>query len=161
MRAEQMMRDYKNLKSELQITAFQLGRFKGVDAEDIILSMQFPHPEGERVQGSGISDKTAKTALNYQNIMEKENDEWFDYLFNRYEYLSGEISFFEDCIRKLPGVLAGVVTDLLDEDMMWDTIAAKYHVSTAMIAKYKKKAVKELDIMYEIRDRQTEGYILG
>lgn len=29
-----------------------------------------------------------------------------------------------------------------------------------MVAKYRKKAIKELDVLYEERDRQTESFIL-
>ena len=149
------------MKRELQITEFQLSRFKGVDENDIIEAMQFSHPEGERVQTSTLSDKTAKVAINYKNIVERENDEWFDFLFHRYEYLKEELDFFTDSVSKLSGVLSGVVTDLLDDDMTWDIMTSKYHVSRTMISKYKKNAIKELDAMYEMRDRQTEAYILS
>lgn len=162
MRAEQMMREYKNMKREMRITKFQLGRFEGVSEEDIIMSMQSGHhDECERVQTSTLSDKTAKVAINYKNIMEKENDEWFGYLFHRYEYLKEELDFFEESVSALPGVLPDVVTDLLDGEMTWENIAGKFHVTTAMVAKYKKKALKELNVMYEMRDRQMESYILS
>lgn len=161
MRAEQMMKEYKNMERELQITEFQLSRFKGVDENDIIETMQFSHPEGERVQSSTLSDKTAKAALNYKNIAERENDEWFGFLLQRHEYLKEELDFFIDSVSKLPGVLPGIITDLLDGGMTWDMLTLKYHVSRTMISKYKKSAIKELDMMYEMRDRQTETYILG
>jgi len=51
--------------------------------------------------------------------------------------------------------------DLLDEDVTWDAMMEKYHVSHSMIAKYRKKAIKELNIQYELRDRQVEAFVLG
>ena len=33
--------------------------------------------------------------------------------------------------------------------------------SHAMIGKYRKAAMKELDFLYELRDKQTEAFILG
>ena len=42
-----------------------------------------------------------------------------------------------------------------DEELMM-----KYHISHTMVAKYRKKAIKELDALYEERDRQTESFIL-
>ena len=51
--------------------------------------------------------------------------------------------------------------DLVEGELTWESIAMKYHVTTAMIAKYKKKALCELEAMYELRDRQTEAYILS
>ena len=51
--------------------------------------------------------------------------------------------------------------DLLDEDMTWDIMMERYHVSHTMIAKYRKAALKELDKQYELRDRQVEAFVLG
>lgn len=93
--------------------------------------------------------------------MERENDGWYQYLFNRYLYLSEEIDFFERSVSALSGQLPGVVMDLVEGELTWENIAAKYHVSTAMIAKYKKKAAAELEKMYGFRDRQVEAYVLG
>lgn len=162
MRAEAMFKEYMTMKKELSVLQFQMSQFKGVDENDLILSMQFSHPEGgDRVQTSNISDKTASVAMNYRQIMERENDEWFDFLFNRYRYVSEEVAFFESSVATLPGNLGGVILDLVGGELTWENIAMKYHVTTAMVAKYKKKALKELEAVYELRDRQTEAYILS
>lgn len=162
MRAEAMFKEYGIMKKELAVLQFQMSQFKGVDENDIILSMQFSHPEGgDRVQTSNISDKTASVAMNYKKIAERENDEWFTYLFCRYRYINEEVAFFENSVAALPGNLSGVMKDLIGGELTWENIALKYHVTTAMIAKYKKKALSELEAMYEVRDRQTEAYILS
>lgn len=161
MTAEIMIKEYRNFKRELSVTGFQLQQFQGISENDMIESMLYSHPEGERVQTSALSDKTASIAVNYRKVMERENDGWYQYLFNRYQYLSEEISFFEKSVSALPGQLPGVVMDLVEGELTWENIAAKYHVSTAMIAKYKKKAVAELEKMYGFRDRQVEAYVLG
>ena len=41
-----------------------------------------------------------------------------------------------------------------------EELMMKYHISHTMVAKYRKKAIKELDALYEERDRQTESFIL-
>lgn len=162
MRAEGMFQEYKTMKKELEVLQFQMSHFKGVEENDLILSMQFSHPEGgERVQTSSISDKTASVAMNYKQRMERENDEWFSFLFSRYRYISEEVAFFENSVAALPGNLSGVIQDLVMGELTWENIAMKYHVTTAMIAKYKKKALRELEAVYELRDRQTEVYILS
>ena len=153
MTAETMMKEYRSLKRELSVTGFQL--------QDMIESMLYSHHEGERVRTSTLSDKTAGIAVNYRKIMERENDGWYQYLFNRYLYLSEEIDFFERSVSALSGQLPGVVMDLVEGELTWENIAAKYHVSTAMIAKYKKKAAAELEKMYGFRDKQVEAYVLG
>lgn len=161
MTAEMMMKEYKSMKRELYVTGIQIKQFKGISETDMIDSMLYAHHEGERVQTSSLSDKTASIAIHYRDIMERENDEWFDSLFDRYRFIKNEILFFEMSIQALAEPLSGVMVDLLKAELTWENIALKYHVTTAMIAKYKKKALLELEKMYEVRDRQVEAYVLG
>lgn len=162
MRAEQMMNEYKSMKKELTILEFQLSQFQGVSEEDVILSMQLSHPDGdERVQTSTLSDKTAKAAMNYRQVMERENDAWFDFLINRYQKMKEEVGFFESSIKKLSGVLPSIVMDLLDDDVTWDEMMSRYNISRTTISKYKKKAILELNERYELRDKQIETFILS
>ena len=162
MTAETMFKEYKNMKREESILRFQLSRFKGVEENDIISAMQLPGFDGsDKVQTGRVSDKTVSTALNYRKVVERENDEWFNYLINRYRFVKEELDFFEQSIAALPEVRSGVMTDLLEGEMKWEAIAEKYHVSRTMIAKYKKAALAELEERYRLRDLQTENYILS
>lgn len=162
MTAEKMFKEYKSMKREESILRFQLGRFQGVDENDIIITMQMGgFGESEKVQTSTVSDKTASAAMNYRAVMERENEEWFRYLLCRYRYVREEIDFFERSVSELPEIQSGVIRDLLDDEMTWDSIAARYHVSRTMIAKYKKVAMAELGKRYALRDKQTEDYIFG
>ena len=153
MTAEVMMNEYRNMKRELTVTEFQLRQFQGVSEQDMIDSMLYSHQEGERVQTSTLSDKTANIAINLKSAVEREN------LFQRYKYLKEELDFFEYAVSKLK--YKNIIMDLLDEDVTWDAMMEKYHVSHSMIAKYRKKAIKELNIQYELRDRQVEAFVLG
>ena len=121
MTAEVMMREYKNLKRELAVTEFQLRQFRGVSEQDMIDSMTYSHQEGERVQTSTLSDKTASIAVNFRQAMERENDEWCDYLFHRYRYLKEELDFFENAVDRLEQRHKNIIRDLLDDDMTWDS----------------------------------------
>lgn len=162
MRAEMMFKEYKNMKRELSVLEFQLRRFEGVNEEEILEAMCFSHPVGEeRIQTSSISDKTAKIALNYKDAAERENDDWYDFLLKRYKSLHEEITFFEHSVLELEGVLSEVIMDLLQRELTWESMMKKYNVSHAMIGKYRKAAIKELDARYELRDKQTEAYILS
>ena len=126
MRAETMMKEYKNMKNELSILIFQLGNFKEINKDDLIISMSFSHPDGERVQTSGTSDKTGKIATSYEKIAERENDEWLDFLWKRYQNINEEVAFFEHIVSELNGVLPEVVMDLLDDDITWGSMMSKY-----------------------------------
>lgn len=161
MTAETMMREYKTMKRELSVTEFQLRQFQGVSEQDMIESMLYSHPEGERVQTSTLSDKTANIAINLRTAIERENDGWYDFLFNRYRFLKEELDFFENAVSRLDERHRNIITDLLDEEMTWDILMERYHVSHTMIGKYRKAALKELEKEYELRDRQVEAYVLG
>ena len=82
--------------------------------------------------------------------MERENDEWYGFLFHRYMFLKEELDFFEHAVNGLDERHRSIITDLLDEDMTWDIMMERYHVSHTMIGKYRKAALKELDKQYEL-----------
>lgn len=162
MRADTMLKEYETMKKRLSVAEFQLSQFEGVSESDVIHSMTLAHPqEGERVQTSNISDKTASVALNYRQVMERENREWFNYLLKEYRYISEELSFFESCVKSLPDNLPSLVMDLINKENTWDEIATKYSIARSTITKYRKRAIMMIDEMYELRDKQTEAYILS
>lgn len=111
MTAEVMMKEYKNMKKELTVTEFQLRQFQGVSEQDMIDSMLYSHQEGERVQTSTLSDKTANIAIKYKAAMERENDEWYDFLFHRYMFLKEELDFFEHAVNGLDERHRSIITD--------------------------------------------------
>ena len=161
MTAETMMKEYKSMRRELSVTEFQLQQFQGVSEQDMIDSMLYSHQEGEKVQSSTLSDKTASIAVNFRKRMEQENDAWYEFLFQRYKYLKEELDFFDNAVDRLGQRHRNIIRDLLDEDMTWEIMMDRYHVSHTMIAKYRKAALKELNREYELRDRQVEAFVLG
>ena len=160
MRAERMIKEYPNLKRELSVLEFQLSRCEGIDYDTVISSLTFSKPEGERVQTSGVSDVTARAALAYRKVADRMSDEWLSYLAGQYGQIKEELDFFEHAVRGLSGKLPEIVWDMAVERFTWEELMMKYHISHTMVAKYRKKAIKELDALYEERDKQTESLIL-
>ena len=138
MTAEVMMKEYKNMKKELTLTEFQLRQFQGVSEQDMIDSMLYSHPEGERVQTSTLSDKTANIAIKYRTAIERENDEWYEFLFHRYMFLKEELEFFEHAVSRLEEKHRSIITDLLDEDIL-RAIERKDNTQNAMIEAVKAR----------------------
>jgi len=161
MRAGEVLDKYQELKKEQKVLKFQLSRFDGVTERDIIESMTFSHVDGERVQTSGTSDKTGKIAVNYKKIADKENEEWLKYLISRLEYVEAEIDFFEYTVKSLANGIGDIMWDMVVECMSWNAIEEKYHISHATLGRYRKTAISDLDAIYEMRDKQTEIYMLG
>lgn len=56
--------------------------------------------------------------------------------------------------------LPDVIRDMVINKMTWTELESKYHVSRNMIAKYRRKPVRELTKFYITREKQTEEYIL-
>lgn len=158
---EEIIRGYHQMKKQLNIAKFQLEHFSGISEEDVIESMCFSHSEGERISTNSISDKTAKTALNFEKRKEQLNDDLYNFYFKEYKELSEKISFFEYAISQLSGDLPSIVLDLFINKCTWDDLSAKYHVSKAMIGKYRKKAILELTDIYIMRDNQMLQYMLS
>jgi len=156
-----MFKEYQKMKKELSVLEFQLSRCARIDYDEIISTMTFSSLEGERVQTSGVSDVTSRAALAYRKVADKMSDEWFSYLAEQYGQTKEELDFFEHAIRGLSGKLPEMIWDMVVERLRWEDLMAKYHISHTMIAKYRRKAIRELDVLYEERDKQMENYILG
>lgn len=140
----------------MKFLGFELSRFRGMPYDDVIESLCFSNPQEERVQNSNISDKTGKTALIYRQVKERMDDEWFEFLLERYQSLKEQADFFEYAVEQLSGRLPEVIRDMVMEKMTWRELAYKYDVSETMIAKYRKKAISELTAIYQLME-QTEG----
>lgn len=161
MEIDNLFKEYGSWKKKRTMLAYELVRFEGVSDDEVIESMCFSKPEGERIQKSGITDRTGKTAIYYRKVADMINDDWYDFLFRQYQEVREETEFFEVAIRQLSGRLPQVVYDMVVLEMAWKEMADKYQVSEAMLAKYRKKALAELRALYELRAKQVEQFLLS
>lgn len=161
MELENLFKEYGEWKRNRMMLAHELVRFEGISDDEVIESMCFSRPEGERIQKSGIRDTTGKTAIYYRKVAEMINDDWYDFLFSQYQEMREEIEFFESAVRQLNGRLPLVIYDMVILEMPWKELADKYQVSEAMLAKYRKKALTELKVLYEMRAKQMEQFLLS
>jgi hypothetical protein len=159
-RVEKLIREYPQMKTEVKCLENLIRDFRGISETEMIESMLYSHPEGERVQTSGVSDKTARIAISYREKMERINKEWYDYLEQKYLLLSEELRFFESALGSLSGNLPAIMSDMVIARLTWDEISEKYFVSRTMVAKYRKKAISELDVLFTAHDADVAAYIL-
>ena len=160
-RIESLIREYPKRKRDLECLRQQIADFKGITDEDMIDTMYFSHPEGERVQTSGVNDKTARIATTYRDKMERINAEWYEHLEKEYYELAEEVRFFEAALKALPDELSDVMMDMIIYRYTWDSLCSIYHVSRTMSAKYRRKAIRELEDMYAQREREMVAYMLS
>lgn len=161
MDGEKLFKEYDKWKKDMKFLEFELSRFQGVPYDDEIESLCFSSSQEERVQNSSISDKTGKTALIYRQVKERMDDEWFEFLLERYQSLKEQTDFFEYAVEQLSGKLADVIRDMVMEKMSWQELMIKYRVSHAMIGKYRKKALEELQMIYTLRNQHSDNYMLS
>lgn len=160
-RVERIIREYPSMVREVRCLRLQLENFQGVTEEDIIDSINYSSPEGDRVQTSGISDKTASIAATYRERAKRINKEWIDHLTTKLMWLEEELGFFHSSLRALSPEYAAMMWDLAVERRTWDSLEGKYHVCRATIGKYRKKAICELDALYAVHDKEMADYILS
>ena len=160
-RAEKIMQDYQQMVMERICLENQIRNFKGITEEEMIDSLYFPQPDGDRVQTSGISDKTARIAISYREKMDRINKEWQAHLEKKHSVLLEELVFFESAVFSLSGILPGLISDMVVKGLTWDDLADKYHISRTMVAKNRKRAIRELEILYAIHDEEMVEYILS
>lgn len=160
-RIEKIMQSYQQIVMERNCLENQIMNFQGITESEMIESMYFVQPDGERVQTSGVSDKTGRIAITYKDRMKRINREWQEHLVKKHSALFEELLFFESAILSLSGILPDFISDMVINGLTWDDLAAKYHVSRTMVAKYRKKAIRELEILYTIHDKEMEEYILS
>ena len=158
MKAEEMFKQYKSMCKELSMTAYEISHFTGISQEDIIEVLTFLRFDDEAGRYKSTSRRTEDIALISKELTEKKNQEWFDYLLDRYQYLDDKINFFEYCVRQMGEKKADILFELLDGDLTWDQIADAYHVSRSLLGVYRKQAIKELDRCYAMREQMQAGF---
>ena len=155
------MQEYRQMVMERSCLENQIKNFKGLTELEMIDSLQFSQPDGERVQTSGISDKTARIAVSYKDKVNSINKEWQDHLEKKHAVIVEELIFFESAVLSLSGILPKLISDMVIKGLSWDNLADKYHISRTMVAKNRKKAIRELEALYIIQDKAVAEYILS
>lgn len=158
---ERVLKEYPQMVLERNMLKHQMAHFKGVTAEEVIESMYTPHNEGERVQTSTLSDKTAQIAMSYQERMERINREWYEYLVKQYSILNDQVVFFENALASLPKPYCDIMQDMILHQMTWDALAAKHSVCRMTLNRYRKKALADLSLLYDRHEQETVSYLLS
>lgn len=159
-RVEAILKSYPEMVQKRNCLAYQIAHFKGLSAEEVIESMYTPRQDGERVQTSTISDKTAQIAMVYQERRERMNREWYEYLEHQLRLVNDEVAFLEAAIQALPPKISEVMCDLVFEQNTWDAVQSKRHIGRATLSAYRRKAIQFLDTLYADRTELEGAFLL-
>lgn len=158
---EKIINEYPKMLKEKEHLGKQIESLEFVSAEEIINAMSFSHEDGERVQTSGTSDKTAKIAMGYQDKLERINDELLKPMQKKYIALDKEITFLESSIRCLPDNLSEVMIGLVLEGHTWEEVSNEMFVSVTKLQKLRKAAIEALVRVYQRREAQQVRVLLS
>ncbi len=162
MRAGEMFDNYHKLKEELSMVAYQIAHFQGIDEDELIEAMSLSHPNNDdAVQTSNTSDKTSKIAFCIADIVDRENDDWYQYLLRRYRELDDEVSFFEHCIKRLGDKKYNVIMDILEGELTYEQIARTNGVGRTTVANYRREAIAEMNKQYDLREKEQISFMLS
>ncbi len=158
---EKLISDYPKMLSTRSFLKKQIESYVPLTVEDVIESMTFSQPGGERVQTSSLSDKTCVAALHYRDRVNKMNEDVVGAWVKEYNYLDEEICFLEKCIRNLPGDLYDVMGTLVLDGASWDEAQIFLDMSRMAIARRRKEALSLLTTEYQKRASRIETEILS
>lgn len=150
----QMVRERAHLKKQIESQEF-------LSVDELICAMSFSHPDGERVQSSDLSDKTARIALEYREKLDKINNELVVPMQKRYSALDKDISFLENSIEELPENMNTVMHELVIEGFTWKEVAANLYISTTKLHKLRSSAIEYLVRIYQKRESQIARELLS
>ena len=147
-RVEHLLKNYHDIKRSLDRLNFEIETFRGLGYSEAITALTFTNPDGERVQSSGVSDKTSRIALAYRESTDKLNCDDVLALILKYDTQKREMDVLEYCITLLEPRLSEVTTDMFINRMTWDGMCDKYHVSRPMLSKYRKTGISLIANMF-------------
>lgn len=157
---DEIVKKYPEMIQKRDCLAYQLAHFRGLSAEDVIESMYTPQQDGERVQTSSLSDKTAQIALNYRERRERINREWYEEMEKELQMINDEVTFFEGAVYALPIKIRGAVSALFIDQDTWDSVQTNFHIGRATLSAYRRQALRVLEKLYADREQSQTTYLL-
>lgn len=158
---EKMISEYPNMVREREHLKKQIESCEFLSADELICAMSFSHPDGERVQSSDLSDKTARIAIGYSEKLDRINDELVVPMQKRYNALDTEISFLESSIEQLPEDMTTAMHELVIDGFTWEDVAANLYISITKLQKLRRAAIEYLVRAYQKRESQLAGELLS
>ena len=148
---EHLLKNYHEIKRDLEIMNFEIEHFTGLSYSEVITALTFSNPDGERVQSSSVSDKTARIALAYRESTDKINCDDVLAMVSKYNHQKREMDMLDYCITLLEPRLSEVIKDMIISRLTWKETSGKYNVSQVTLGKYRRKAIEEIVKMFGVR----------
>ena len=160
---ENIISNYQDMVKEREQISQRLKELQNefLTDRDIIEALSFSHPDDDRVQTSGTSDKTCKIALCYRDKKNKVLDDSYRYWTSRYNEINSEIETFEEAVKRLPGDLAEVMQLIVIDNNTWEQAETMLCMSRMSLHRVRKQAIDELVRIYRRKEAMECSILLG
>lgn len=155
-RIELMFREYRNKERDIKLLRQRLMDMTCISDEEVIETMVFSSPEGEHVQSSGISDKTATIAMCFRDQQEILNKDMVGLITRKICSLVDELRLFDYAVALLPTRQAEIVRHLVKNSDDWETTMQELDISRRTLQRGRQKAIDSLEHMYSLFDAQSD-----
>lgn len=148
---EYLLKNYNEIIKDIEQLEFEYKTFIDINPDDVIEALKFSAPKGERIQTSGISDKTCKIALIYKEESKRMNRESREEIIKMMKASEIEIKRLDYCIERLEPQIKDVIKGIFLNKASWSEICSKYSISEKTLNKYRKKGIEEIISMFDLR----------
>lgn len=158
---EKLIAEYPKMLSTRAFLKKQIESYEPVTVDDVIDSMTFAQPDGDRVQTGNTSDKTCSIALHFRDRVNQMTEEVIGTWVKEYDYLDEEIGFLERCIRNLSGDQYDVMSMLVLDGASWDEAEGCLSMGRRTIASRRQEAIGQITREYQKRASKMEAVMLS
>ena len=147
-KAEHILTNYNELKSDLEMLKYRLDHFKPVTENEVIASLVFEKSDEPRVKSTPTNQRSEMIALNFREKMIQENEEQLADLSQRYIRLANDLDNFEMTIKFIKGDLYDFAQSMLKTDSNWDSLMREFHISRSTVRNWRRKVLDHVREVY-------------
>ena len=147
-KAEHILTNYNELKSDLEMLKYRLDHFKPVKENEVIGSLVFEKSDEPRVKSTPTNRRSEMIALNFREKMIQENEEQLADLSQRYIRLANDLDNFEMALKFLKGDLYEFAQSMLKTDSNWDSLMREFHISRSTVRNWRRKVLDHVREVY-------------
>lgn len=143
-----LLKNYNSMKLEQESLQFERSRLEQMKAEETIEAMTFTSPLTERVDSSGISNKTADIALNYKQCHVELKARLLSEVDSRLHWINDTLERLDFYIDSLEAHQASILRDYYFEGFTWRELQDLRGVTDKTLMKHRDDALKALVLRY-------------
>ena len=145
------LKKYNQNRQRLAALRYERENFSGIDADEVISSMNFSHDTAGGMALTGhVSDKTCHIALSYQDEAERQTEETRTAIAEEYRALLKEVERLDHYISLLDSQEASVICMTYMERRTNDEISGAMGVSARTVRYIRNRALDNLCEMYRL-----------